>query len=278
MPEIKWIKLTTTMFDDEKIKLIEAMPEADMLLIIWIKLLCLAGKLNSNGYIFLSENMPYSEEQLATIFNRPVNTIRLALATFKQMGMIFVNDNGFIGLVNWEKHQNIDGMDRVRQLTRERVQRHRNNLLLTQDNNVTDCACNVTERDGNATVTVQKKKENKNKSIYTTTSGEEILLELQKLPGWKEQQDDIAWLNEILQEYPSLNINLIRSCRDWHIGKHPGKKHIWRAALRNWMKFESKPGNNGRSNYHSSYNPNAHCNGFQSAEEIEESAKRQGVA
>ncbi|MFA1421627.1 phage replisome organizer N-terminal domain-containing protein, partial [Enterococcus faecalis] len=37
MAEISWIKLKTTMFDDEKIKLIQSMPEADAILVIWIR-------------------------------------------------------------------------------------------------------------------------------------------------------------------------------------------------------------------------------------------------
>src|SRR5699024_3136074 len=56
---IKWIKLSTSMFDDEKIKLIEKLPEADTILIIWIKLLSQAGRTNANGYIYLNENVPY---------------------------------------------------------------------------------------------------------------------------------------------------------------------------------------------------------------------------
>ncbi|MBU5585311.1 phage replisome organizer N-terminal domain-containing protein, partial [Enterococcus sp. S181_ASV_20] len=39
MAEISWIKLKTTMFDDEKIRLIQAVPEADAILVIWIRLL-----------------------------------------------------------------------------------------------------------------------------------------------------------------------------------------------------------------------------------------------
>ncbi len=44
MSEVKWIKLSTSMFEDEKIRLIESMPEADTLLIIWIRLLAQAEK------------------------------------------------------------------------------------------------------------------------------------------------------------------------------------------------------------------------------------------
>ena len=107
MAEVKWIKLLTGMFDDEKIKLIENTPEADMVLIIWIKLLTLAGKKNQAGFIFLTEKIPYTDEMLATIFKRPLNTIRLALSTFQKLEMIDMNKAGVIKITNWEKHQNI---------------------------------------------------------------------------------------------------------------------------------------------------------------------------
>jgi len=113
------------MFEDEKIRLIEMMPEADTILIIWVKLLSQAGRTNASGYIYLSESIPYTDEMLATIFNRPISTVRLALETFKQFGMIEIDDDSFIRISNWEKHQNIEGMERIRKQTRERVRRHR---------------------------------------------------------------------------------------------------------------------------------------------------------
>lgn len=134
MPEVKWIKLLTEMFDDEKIKLIEAVPEADMILVIWIKLLTLAGKKNMNGYIFLTENIPYTDEMLATLFNRPLNTIRLALETFKNFGMINFNDEGQMKISNWEKHQNIEGLDKIREQGRLRQERFREKKLLPLNN------------------------------------------------------------------------------------------------------------------------------------------------
>ena len=117
------------MFDDEKIKLIEAVPEADMILVIWIKLLTLAGKKNMNGYIFLTENIPYTDEMLATLFNRPLNTIRLALETFKKFGMINFNSEGQMKVSNWEKHQNIEGLEKIREQGRLRQEKHRRKLL-----------------------------------------------------------------------------------------------------------------------------------------------------
>jgi predicted phage replisome organizer/uncharacterized phage protein (TIGR02220 family) len=132
VPEVKWIKLNTHMFEDEKIKLIEQMPEADTILVIWIKLLSQAGKTNASGYIFLSENIPYTDEMLAAIFNRPLMTVRLALKTFQQFGMIDISENDFISISNWEKHQNIEGLEKIREQNRIRKQKQREKQLLIE--------------------------------------------------------------------------------------------------------------------------------------------------
>jgi predicted phage replisome organizer len=132
MSDVKWIKITTGMFDDEKIKIIESMPDADAVLVIWIKLLTLAGKCNDDGYVTLCEDMPFSDEMLATIFHRPLSTIRLALSIFQKYKMIKIADKD-IKIVNWDKHQNIDGLDRIREQGRLRMaeyrKRHKHNNL-----------------------------------------------------------------------------------------------------------------------------------------------------
>ena len=126
MNEIKWIKITTDIFDDEKIKLIDSMPERDIILVIWLKLLTLAGKSNKSGYLLFSDNIPYDEEMLSTLFNRPINSIRLAIGTFKKFGMITVehfqedSEKEIFYISNWEKHQNIEGMDKIREQNRIR--------------------------------------------------------------------------------------------------------------------------------------------------------------
>lgn len=132
MSNVKWIKLSTQMFEDEKIRLIEQMPEADTILIIWVKLLSQAGKTNANGYIYLSENIPYTDEMLATIFNRPLGTVRMALEVFKQFGMIEIDDDSFINISNWDKHQSLEGLDKIREQTRKRVAEHRDRKRLEQ--------------------------------------------------------------------------------------------------------------------------------------------------
>ncbi|KEI16862.1 hypothetical protein Z959_08505 [Clostridium novyi B str. ATCC 27606] len=159
MAEIKWIKITTNMFDDEKIKLIDAMPERDTIHYVWIRLLVQAGKTNANGYIFLNENVPYTDEMLSTIFNRPLNSIRLALKTLSDFGMINVDKDNLIKILNWEKHQNVEGMEKIREQNRIRKQRQR--AREKKAGLPEACPKNDTSCDGHVTVTQQNKRENK---------------------------------------------------------------------------------------------------------------------
>lgn len=180
MAEIKWIKLNINIFEDEKIRLIDAMPERDTIHYVWIRLLVQAGKINSNGFIFLSENIPYTDEMLATIFCRPLTTIRLALKILKDFGMIEIDEDNLIKIANWDKHQNIEGMDRVRAQNRKRVENYRekkkqleaeakealeDSIHIEDDNcNVTQNYCNAMENENNVTVTEQNKREKEKKN------------------------------------------------------------------------------------------------------------------
>jgi len=148
LAEIKWIKLSLGMFDDEKIKLIESMPEADTILIIWVKLLTLAGKKNAKGYIFLSETIPYSDEMLATVFGRPITTVRLALKVLRDFQMIEIDDDHFIAITNWEKHQSLDKYEHKKEQDRLRKQKQRERQKLESQKLLQDG--HVTLRDGHA--------------------------------------------------------------------------------------------------------------------------------
>lgn len=154
MAEIKWIKLSTGMFSDTKIELIEDMPEADTIIVIWLKLLTMTGKANMGGYIMLTENIPYTEEMLLSAIKRPLPVIKMALSIFERFGMLEVSEHGAYFLPNWEKHQNIDGMDKVRAQTNDRVRKFREKQKLLYPGQKANPDCNVTgNATGNVTVT-----------------------------------------------------------------------------------------------------------------------------
>lgn len=152
MADVKWIKIVTDVFDDEKILMIETMPESDTIIVIWFKLLCLAGKQNNSG-VFQMGQMPYTDEMFSTIFRRPLNTVRLALKTFEQFGMVEIINNT-VTIPNWEKHQSLDAYEMAKEKTRKRVAAHRErqkaltgcSVTGSVTDDVTVTLCNATDK------------------------------------------------------------------------------------------------------------------------------------
>lgn len=215
MAEIKWIKITTNMFEDEKIDFIESLPDGDAIIVIWIKLLAMAGKCNAEGFIFLTEKIPYTEDMLAHKFKKPLPTIKLALETFAKLEMIHLDDEGFLCITNWSKHQNVHGMDKIREQGRQRVAKYREAKRI-EKTSVEECngngnagcnvTCNVTVTDGNTDVTQQNKNKNKN-NIYnnigdfvTDVTDGEIS---EKTKSGTSQKDIDDFFEEVWSEYPN---------------------------------------------------------------------------
>ena len=221
--EVKWIKLFTNMFDNRKIKQIEKMKDGDSILVIWLKLLILAGNINDNGFVYFTKDIPYTNEMLATEFNRPIETIKSALHTFEDYKMIEIVDD-IMRISNWEKYQNIDGLERIREQTRIRVQRHRAKLKDSSND-----TCNEDETLRNAIDIEEDKEEDKDikKKEVKHKYGEydNVLLTDTELEKLKDEFPD--WQNRIdkLSAYMKST------------GKHY-KDHL--ATIRNWARMEKE--------------------------------------
>lgn len=118
MADVKWIKITTDIFDDEKIILIESMPDCYAIITVWFKLLCLAGKQNNKGVFMLNDRIAYTDKMLATIFRMNEATVTMAIQTFQQFGMIEIID-GIITIPNWDKHQSLDAYEKKKERDRQ---------------------------------------------------------------------------------------------------------------------------------------------------------------
>lgn len=124
MADVKWIKLSVDMFSNRKIRQIEFMPEGTSVLLVWVKLLCLAGQCNDKGCIYLTKEIPYTEEMLSQQFNTPLTTIRLALSVFEQFDMIDI-DSDVIHISNWDVYQNTEGLEKIREQNKIRQRKYR---------------------------------------------------------------------------------------------------------------------------------------------------------
>lgn len=209
MNEIKWIKIDVTLFDNRKIKAIRTLPEGDSIVVIWLQLLCLAGRVNDCGSVYITKEMPYTEQILANECGVPVSTIQLALKTFQSMGMVEIVED-IIYISNWEKYQAIEKMELIRQQNRDRQKKwyetHKKlpNVMLT-DNltqpNATDIDIDI--RDKN------------NKRFIK--------------PSVKEIAD---YCNNNNYNIDAERFYDYYESKGWKVGKAPMKD--WKAAVRMW--------------------------------------------
>lgn len=196
MADIKWIKISCDIFNDEAIKLIEQMPDGDAIIVIWLKLLITAGKINDNGYLYFKKEIPYTDEMLSTIFCRPLNTIRLALRTFENFGMIqIVNEQG-IFITNWEKYQNIAGMEQIKEYNRlaKRRQREREKELKLLSDSQRQCQGQVidnheTDKDKDIDIDIETEEEKKKKNFVAKSFFQKLIAEDEDLKEYSSLKD-----------------------------------------------------------------------------------------
>lgn len=142
MGEVKWIRLSINMFDNRKIKYLRSLPEGNNIILIWVALLTIAGRCNAGGMIFLTENIPYTTKMLADELDFEENTIILALNALRKLGMVQDQEEALL-ITGWEEHQNVDGLEKIKEQNRIRKQRQREREAIKIECHVTGHA-NVT--------------------------------------------------------------------------------------------------------------------------------------
>lgn len=167
MSDVKWIKITTDMFDNRKIRHLRKLPEGNSIVLIWVMLLAMAGKCNDHGKIYLTENIPYTPKMLADELDFEENTVQLALQALEQLDMI-VLDDGYFSITGWEEHQNIEGMDRIREQNRIRKQRQREKERLIAESR-------GMSRDSHATEEDKEEDKDKNKESKEKVTCEQVV-------------------------------------------------------------------------------------------------------
>lgn len=179
MADVKWIKITTDMFDNRKIKHLRRLPDGNNVVLIWVMLLTMAGRCNAGGMIFLTENIPYTPKMLADELDFEENTVMLALEALQRFNMI-VTDANCLRIAGWDEYQNIEGMDKIREKTRKRVAKHRERQRLSAGSvtgNVTVTPCNAIEEEKEIDIEEDKKEEKKSVRETTPTLFERLLPE-----------------------------------------------------------------------------------------------------
>lgn len=237
MADVKWIKIVTDIFDDEKILLIEQMPEPDTIIVIWFKLLCLAGKQNNSGVFMINERIPYTDEMLASVFRRPLNTVRMALKTFSEFGMVEII-NGAITIPNWGKHQTLDKIEQKTAYMREYMQDYRQKQICKANSKANSNAkskANVSSLD----IDIEEDKDNiyMHEAVPSSEQQDEIFISL-LLNDKSNFSVTVPYIKELKPLFPAVDIKVeFRKMALW-LKDNPKRrktKNGIRKFITNWL-------------------------------------------
>ena len=156
MAEVKWIKLQVGMFDGmsfKKIRKAKIGGESfrDKLTAVWFELMDFAGQCNHDGAFISPHEIPFHDlSEIAVMIDREEEELNLCMSFFIKEGMITVVDDIYM-LTNWERYQNTDGLEKIREQNRLAQQRSRarKKLLEGAKDDVNDVS-----RDSHVTVTM----------------------------------------------------------------------------------------------------------------------------
>ena len=157
MDNVQWIKLKVGMFDGESFKKIKKAKIGgesfrDKLTAVWFELMDFAGKCNHSGYLINSREIPFqSISDIAVMIDRTPEELELCMNFFINEGMVEIIDDMYL-LSNWMVYQNEAGLEKIREQTRLRVEKHRKKKALTEGKGEKEC--NAT---GNVTTALQNR-------------------------------------------------------------------------------------------------------------------------
>ena len=256
MSDVKWIKITVDMFDNRKIKYLRKLENGDSLVLIWVMLLTMAGRCNAGGMIFLTENIPYTPAMLADELGYEESTVAAALTAFERLGMVSTTADSFLQVDGWEEHQNIDGMERIRESKRMAQARWRakkkENISVesTVDSTETTERISVDYADKDIDTeyiyqpsTNNQPGTNNESCCMGALNGPTTTRQRFKPPTVDEVKDYITEKGYTID--PETFVDYY-TANGWKIGKSSMKD--WRAAVRTWNRKEQANGRNSNSN------------------------------
>ncbi|MFT8350957.1 phage replisome organizer N-terminal domain-containing protein [Clostridium saccharoperbutylacetonicum] len=131
---VMWVKFKVNMYEDTKLKIIDSEDKRNLYHYIWARSIVLAGKINLGRYLYITENIPHTIKTLAIEFNRNVEEVKDAFKILRKLEMIELTEDKVFKIKNWEKHQNVEGMERAKQLNINRVAKCRAKKKAANDN------------------------------------------------------------------------------------------------------------------------------------------------
>ena len=157
---ILWIKLSVGLFENKKIALLKKKLFGTRLVLLWIRMLTVAAKLNYDGAFLLGKDKPLTLKELASMLDTPVLMLRYALNHFERLGLVSVED-GVLYVTSWREHQSIRRDVDRRKYMREymSVYRKQRKQVLTKSVNTIEKEKEYMDRLTDSTTTIKTRVE-----------------------------------------------------------------------------------------------------------------------
>lgn len=89
-----WLKLKENFFDSEEMKILESQDNSEAYQILYLKM-CLLS-LKNNGCLSFKNYLPYDYKMLSTILNIDIDTVRVGVELFSNLGLLEKLDSGIM--------------------------------------------------------------------------------------------------------------------------------------------------------------------------------------
>ena len=133
MNKLQWLKTKVGLFLDPRILYLMNLPNGDSYIVLWFFLKDMAGMVNDEGKIYVSETEPLTTQLIAKSLHRRQPFIENGLRALEQVDLIERDEKGMIRIVIWDELQSFHRDERRREQTSERVRRYRERQRLAQE-------------------------------------------------------------------------------------------------------------------------------------------------
>lgn len=97
-----YMRLKENFYDSDAMIALESMPDGYKMSNLLMKMYC--RSLKGEGRLAISERIPYSPEMLASATRMDIDTVRIALDIFQELGLIEVLDSGTIFMLDIQNY------------------------------------------------------------------------------------------------------------------------------------------------------------------------------
>ena len=125
MKALRWFQTKVGLFQDPRMMFLLNQPHGDSYFVIWFYLKDLAGMINDDGYIYVSERQAMPTELLARQLRRRKAFVERVLDVFEQIDLISRDETGLMRIVPWDEIQSFSRDEKKRSDARDRMRRYR---------------------------------------------------------------------------------------------------------------------------------------------------------